>query len=167
MKKIHVFLLAGALAVIGFTARGVMAEDLVVADGKNVSIDYTLTVDGKVVDTSEGKAPLQYTQGQKKIIPGLEKQLAGMKVGEEKDVVVPPEEGYGKVDPKGLQEVQKSQMPKDLKLEPGASMEMHDATGHVFPCRIKEVKDQTIVVDFNHPLTGKELKFHVKVVDIK
>ena len=145
----------------------VLAEGVVVSDGKTVTFDYTLSVDGAVVESSEGKKPLEYVHGQGKIIPGLEKALAGLKVGEEKKIVVPAEQAYGQIDLKAVQEVEKSQIPADIKLTVGAMLEMSDASGHAFPAKVKEIKDKTVVMDFNHPLAGKELTFQVKIVDIK
>ena len=145
----------------------VLAENVVVANGKTVSFDYTLTVDGAVVESSQGKKPLQYVHGQGKIIPGLEKQLAGLKVGDEKKIVVPVDQAYGQINPKAVQEVQKSSIPADIKLTVGTMLQMSDPSGNNFPAKVKEIKDKTVVMDFNHPLAGKELTFQVKIVDIK
>ena len=145
----------------------VCAEDVVVAKGKTVTFDYTLTVDGTVVDSSQGKKPLEYVHGEGKLIPGLEKALEGLKVGEEKKVVVPPDQGYGQIDPKAVQEVDKSLMPKDPPVAVGMMMEMTDPNGNTFPAKVKEIKDKTVMMDFNHPLAGKELIFQIKIVSIK
>ena len=167
MKRIF---MVAALALVFLLKTGVsslMAADVVVADGKTVSFDYTLTVDGAVVDNSQGKKPLQYVQGQKKIILGLEKQLAGLKIGDQKKIVVSPEEAYGKVDPKAVQEVDRALIPKDTPLTVGTILEATDPSGHAFPAKITEIKDKTVMLDLNHPLAGKELTFDVKIVDIK
>ena len=156
------FLLASAMSV-----SVVFAEDIVVTNGKTVTFDYTLSVDGVVVETSQGKKPLQYVHGQGKIIPGLEKQLAGLKVGDEKKIVVPVDQAYGPIDPKAIQEVEKSQIPADIKLAVGTMLEMSDPSGNTFPAKVKEIKDKTVIMDFNHPLAGKELTFQIKIVDIK
>ena len=144
-----------------------MAEDVVVAEGKTVSFDYTLTVERKVVDSSQGKKPLEYVQGKGQIIPGLEKQLAGLKVGDEKTVDVKPEEGYGMYDASGVKEVEKNLIPSDIPLTVGTLLEMQDPSGHVFPAKVTEIKDKTVMLDFNHPWAGKELSFQIKIVDVK
>ena len=167
MKRV---LIALSVALIFLSRTGssvVMAADVAVADGKTVSFDYILTVDGAVVESSQGKKPLQYVHGQKKIIPGLEKQLAGLKIGDEKKIVVPAEEAYGKVDPKAVQEVDRSLIPKDIPLTVGTILESTDPSGHTFPAKVKEIKEKTVLLDFNHPLAGKELTFQVKIEDIK
>ena len=148
-------------------AQAAPGGEQVIADGKTISFDYTLTVDGKEVDSSAGKQPLEYVQGEGKIIPGLEKAIIGMKIGEEKEVKVSPEEAYGMPDEKGIQEIQKSLIPSDIELAPGTVLEMSDASGNVFPATVKEIKDQTVILDFNHPLAGKELNFKIKIVSIK
>lgn len=165
MRRI-LFLLTVA-AIIGVNAMCAFAADAVVEKGKKVSFDYTLTVDNAVVDTSAGKAPLEFTQGDGMIIPGLAKQLEGMKVGEEKSVTVTPEEGYGPVDPKAIQEVPLKNFPAELKLVPGMPLQAKDKEGHVIAMRVKEVKKDTALMDFNHPLAGKTLNFKIKIVSIK
>src|SRR5215510_14809483 len=98
--------LVGAAALIIIASTGAFAaeksqETNVVKDGTVVSLEYTLSgEDGKTIESNKGKEPLKYPQGSHQIVPGLEKELAGMKMGEEKRVKVMPEEGYGPVDPK-------------------------------------------------------------------
>ncbi len=168
MRRWFIALLFGLVFLASnITVSVVLAEDVVVANGKTVTFDYTLTVDGAVVESSQGKKPLQYVHGQGKIIPGLEKQLAGLKVGGEKKIVVKPEEAYGQIDPKAVKEVEKSQIPADIKLTVGTLLEMRDPNGNAFPAKVQEIKDKIVVMDFNHPLAGKELTFQVKIVDIK
>ncbi len=97
MKYIVVVLMIvlASVALTAHTAQG--GEGTMIAEGKTVLIDYTLTVDGQVIDTSEGKQPLKYVHGEGGIIPGLEKELEGLSVGEQKQVVVAPADGYGEV----------------------------------------------------------------------
>jgi FKBP-type peptidyl-prolyl cis-trans isomerase SlyD len=140
---------------------------MTIQKGSQVSFDYTLTVDGDVIDTSKGKEPLQYTHGEGKIIRGLAKQLEGMKVGDEKRVVVEPQEGYGQVNPAAFQEVPKSRLSSDLKPETGMHLQVKDQTGNTALVKITEVKEDVIVVDLNHPLAGKTLTFDVKIVSIE
>ena len=142
-------------------------DDRVVKDGMLVSLDYTVkTPDGKLIETSKGSRPLQYIHGKKMMIPGLEKELTGMKVGAEKHVTVKPEEGYGKLNPKAVQEVPKEKVPPNaLKL--GAVLVGTDKNGSPMPMTVREIKEKTVVMDLNHPLAGKTLVFDVKVVDIQ
>ena len=135
--------------------------------GSQVAFDYTLTVDGKVVDSSQGKGPMTYTQGSGQIIPGLDKGMLGLKAGDEKSVVVKPEDGYGMPNPAGIREVPIAQLPKESKPEVGMVLTAQSQTGQTFPAKIIEVKKDSVMVDMNHPLAGKTLFFKIKVVSIK
>jgi len=137
-----------------------------VASGYKVSLEYTLSDDkGEQIQTNKGEAPLVYTQGQHEILPGLEKALEGMHVGEEKDVKLPPEEAYGPVQKEAFQEVPKSSIPAEAH-KVGTPLRAQSPDGKTLVARVSEVKDKTIVVDLNHPLAGKTLAFHVKVLDV-
>jgi FKBP-type peptidyl-prolyl cis-trans isomerase SlyD len=132
-----------------------------------ISLEYTLkSPDGKVLETSKGREPLKYIHGQKMMIPGLEKELTGMKVGGEKNVTVKPEDGYGKVNPNAVQEVPKEKIPENA-LKVGAVLAARSPEGMVVPMTVKQIKDKTVVMDMNHPMAGKTLVFDVKVVDIQ
>jgi FKBP-type peptidyl-prolyl cis-trans isomerase 2 len=159
----------GMMAVCGMLLSPSVArcQEAVVAKGKQVKLDYTLTVDNEMVETTKGKEPLTYDAGQGMLIVGLEKQLEGMKAGEEKKVVVSPEEGYGVVDPKLVREFEKSKFPADMAPVKGMVVEMQDPQGQPYPATISEVKDTMVMLDFNHPLAGKTLTFDVKIVSIE
>jgi len=142
-------------------------NDRVVKDGMEVSLDYTLkTPDGKTLETSKGREPLRYIHGNKMMIPGLEKELTGMKVGGEKHVTVKPEDGYGKVNPNAFKEFPKEKIPPDA-LKVGAVLAARSPEGMVVPMTVREIKEKTVVMDLNHPMAGKTLVFDVKVVDIQ
>ena len=136
-----------------------------VSNGKVISLEYTLKLDdNQVVDTNVGKAPFTYTQGAHQIIRGIENAVEGMMVGEAKHVVVPPEDGYGSKDLTAVQEVPKTNVPEGIKV--GAQLEGKDARGKAVRPIVKAIKDDTVVLDWNHPLAGKTLLFDVKVVDV-
>ena len=165
--------LVALVATIGFASPQfiVSAEkaknDRVVKEGMLVSFDYTLKgADGKVIETSKGKEPLKYIHGQKMMIPGLEKELNGMKVGGEKHVTVKPEDAYGPINKNAFQEVAKEKLPPN-GLKVGAVLAAKSAEGQVVPMRVHEIKEKTVVMDMNHPMAGKTLVFDVKIVDIQ
>src|SRR5262249_8449047 len=165
-------LFAGGLAALlamTLTLSASQAADTkqTVAEGENVAWEYTLTLDDKsVVESNVGKQPLTYTHGTQQIIPGLEKALEGLTVGDTKEVTVAPADGYGEKDPNALQEVQKKLIPPDA-LVVGARLQGKTPDGHMVYPRVAEIKDDTVVLDFNHPLAGKTLHFDVKILDIK
>ena len=149
------------------TAQSVTLEPgQVVQDGSIVSIEYTLTDDtGKVVDSNIDKEPLTYLHGSGQIVPGLERELTGMKLGDQKKIVVKPEDGY-RMNPDAFQEIPKDKLPPEAQ-KVGAMLATKGPQGETIAMRVHEVKDKTIVVDFNHPLAGKTLNFDVKVTDIR
>lgn len=137
------------------------------ADGKQVSLEYTLTLEDKSkVDSNVGKDPLIVTLGDHQIIPGLEKQLVGMKVGDNKRIEVAPEEGYGPVDPQRKQEVEKTKVPEDAR-KVGAKLTGQTPDGRPVFAQVTEVKENTLILDLNHPLAGKKLFFDVKMLKVE
>ncbi|MBN2043454.1 MAG: peptidylprolyl isomerase [Anaerolineales bacterium] len=137
-----------------------VASDLVVA------IEYKLTVDGEMIDSSDD-GPLEYLHGHSNIIYGLEKELTGMKIGESKKVEVSPEEGYGEVDPEAVLEVPRTEFPDDVPLEPGIELEITDDEGDMMFATIMEVGEENVLLDTNHPLAGQTLFFEVSVVGLR
>jgi FKBP-type peptidyl-prolyl cis-trans isomerase SlyD len=143
-----------------------MSEDTVVS-GQVVSMEYTLWVDGEALDTSDGQGPLQFLAGQENIIPGLENEMLGMKIGDEKEVTVAPADGYGEYDEEAYLEVPRKEFPADMELEEGLELSVSDDEGNSRYARIESVEEDTVHLDFNHPLAGAELKFKVKVVALR
>ena len=148
-------------------AQSTKSDNKIVKDGSEVSLQYTLSgEDGKLIESNKGKEPLKYTHGQKQIIPGLEKGLAGMKVGDEKRVKVKPEDAYGPVNKEAFQEFPKEKIPPE-GLKVGAVLTARGPQGQALPVRVHQIKEKTVVLDLNHPMAGKTLVFDVKVLDIQ
>ena len=143
-----------------------MSKDTV-QNGMVVSMDYKLTVDGEVLDSSDDAGPLQFLAGHDNIVPGLEREMIGMKIGESKDVVVSPEDGYGEFDEEGFMDVPRSEFPDDMKIEEGIELNVTDEDGQNQYARVENITDETVRLDFNHPLAGAELHFNVKVVALR
>ncbi|MBR3632287.1 MAG: peptidylprolyl isomerase [Elusimicrobiaceae bacterium] len=133
--------------------------------GAKVKFDYTLTVDGKVQDTSAGRGPLEYTHGAGQIIKGLEEVLEQMNVGDKKTVKIAAEKAYGPVLEEAIKRVPKTAIMNADQLKIGDMVGASNA-GHTFRAIVKEISDQEITLDFNHPLAGKELTFEVEVKEI-
>lgn len=165
MRNIYVAFLTACLLVINLSS--VRGEPAMISEGKTVTFHYTLTVDGQKADSSEGKDPLEYVHGQHMIVEGLESQLTGLKAGDEKTVIVAAADGYGLEDPNLLIEVPKANLGPDIDPAVGMVLQMPTEAGRPIPGIITEVKDQSIIVNFNHPLAGKELTFAIKIVDVK
>lgn len=138
-----------------------------VQDGVVVSIEYTLHVDGELLDSSEGQGPLQFLTGYGNIVPGLENEMVGMKIGDSKDVVVQPVDGYGEFDEEAFMKVPKKDFPSEMPLEVGTELTVRDNEGHARYARIDGIENDFVTLNFNHPLAGDELHFHVKVVGLR
>jgi FKBP-type peptidyl-prolyl cis-trans isomerase SlyD len=135
--------------------------------GSVVSFEYTLLEDnGKVIESNQGQDPVTYTHGQQEIIPGLEKNFSEMEVNEEKSIRLQPEEAFGPVDPNRFQEVSKTEVPA-AGLKVGATLTARSSKGEDQVIHVREVKPETVILDFNHPLAGKTLDFKVKVLGIQ
>jgi FKBP-type peptidyl-prolyl cis-trans isomerase SlyD len=133
-----------------------------------VTIDYRLHLgDGKYIEESDHDDPLVYLHGYEEIVPGLEKALEGKKAGDQVKATVSPEDGYGEYDPDNVEEVPREEFPADLELEAGGIVTATDEEGDDVEFTVKELKDKTVVVDFNHSLAGKTLHFEVTVREVR
>jgi FKBP-type peptidyl-prolyl cis-trans isomerase SlyD len=138
-----------------------------VQNNKVVSMEYTLHVDNEEIDSSKDQDPLQFLVGHGNIISGLEREMIGMKVGESKDVVIAPADGYGEYDENAFMDVPRGAFPTDMPVEEGAELTVRDDAGQARYARIDAVDGDTITLNFNHPLAGDELHFNIKVVDLR
>ena len=160
-------LVFGIILAATVSASAEKGASQIIEKGRTVTFNYTLTVDGKVVDSSQGHPPLQYKHGDGKIIPGLSRQLEGLHVGDEKDIVVAPDEAYGKSDSRAFQEVPKTNLPKNMDLKIGTHLQAKNQNGSILVVTVAEVKKDTVVLNFNPPLADKELHFHVKILGVQ
>lgn len=138
----------------------------VIEHGATVRIEYTLRDEaGTILDTSRGREPLTYVHGQHQIIPGLERELEGLQAGDARQVTVPPEDAYGPRDPGAVAEVPRAVVPPDA-LVPGVELLARGPDGSSRVVRIAEVREDTVLLDLNHPLAGKTLVFDIRVVEV-
>ncbi len=158
-----------------------------IAENIVVTLAYELTVDGKVIDSSEDGEPIVFLQGAGQVIPGLEKALVGMKSGESKKVVISAADGYGEKDEDAVVEVPREEFPSDFPLAIGLEISVQtneesdddevdevddededfEDEDDMMEAVITAFNDETVTLDFNHPLAGKELTFDVTVVDLR
>jgi len=141
--------------------------DLKVEKDLVISMDYELKVENSVIDYSEEGDPIIFLQGHGNIIPGLEKAIQGMKIGDSKEVFVKAAEAYGEFDPENFTEVPRTEFPEEIPLEIGTEIGVNDENGEELSAYIEEVDVDKITLNFNHPLAGKDLEFKVKIVDIR
>ena len=138
-----------------------------VKSGDKVRIHYTGTLnDGTVFDSSQGRDPLEFTVGSGEIIPGLDKALPGMAVGDKKSVPVPAEDAYGPRNPEGIADIPREQIPADIPLEEGIQLQMRTPEGQQLPVTVTKIPDETVTLDANHRLAGEDLTFDIELVQI-
>jgi len=142
-----------------------MADDIPIGNGRTVKMHYTLKVEGEVLDSSEGIEPLVYIHGEGEILPALEDLLAGMKAGEEKSVTLSQEQGYGPVDPEAFVEISVEKLPEGSAV-PGTVLTVTGSDGQGLRAVVHEIREGGAVLDFNHPLAGKELSFEVQIIEV-
>ena len=138
-----------------------------ITDGKTVIIDYTLSLkSGDVIETTRGEEPLTYIQGSGELIEGLEQAVAGMEKGGKKDIVLPVDRAFGRHDPDALLEIPKKELPPE-SLIPETVILADGPKGQTINGKVVEVKEETVLIDFNHPLAGQELYCAVHIVDVQ
>ena len=133
--------------------------------GKKVRFNYTLTVEGQIVDSSDASQPFEYEHGSSQIIPGLEIALEGLNIGDRKEVHIGPDDAYGPINPKAVVEIPKEQVG-DGNIEIGMVLSATSTEGKTLQGVVKKIQETAVTVDFNHPLAGKELFFQVEVIEI-
>jgi len=140
-----------------------------VKSGDTVSIHYKGTLgDGSTFDSSDGRDPLEFVVGSGQIIPGLDKAIPGMVVGDKKVVEIPCAEAYGEANPENRQAIPREQIPAEIPLEVGLTLQMQSPDGqHVMPVTVVELTEAEVTLDANHALAGKDLTFAIELISIK
>lgn len=138
-----------------------------VKDGDTVKVHYTGTLEnGEVFDTSENREPLEFTLGEGQLIPGFEKAVTGLAVGDSTTVDIPSKEAYGDVREDLIISVPKAQLPEDIEPQIGMQLQVNQPDGQPVPVRVTAIEDENLTLDANHPLAGKDLSFKIEVVDV-
>ena len=138
-----------------------------VKDGDTVKVHYKGTLeDGSVFDSSENREPLEFTLGQGQLIPGFEKAVVGMGVGDKTSVDIPSDEAYGEVRDDLIINVPKEQLPEDVEPQVGMQLQLNQPDGQPVPVRITDISEAELTLDANHPLAGKDLNFAIELVEV-
>ncbi|RJP22319.1 MAG: peptidylprolyl isomerase [Candidatus Abyssobacteria bacterium SURF_5] len=136
-------------------------------EGDKVRVHYTGKLDdGTVFDSSADREPLEFTIGEEQVIPGFEQAVIGMEPGETKTAAVSPDRAYGPYREEMIVEVDRSQFPDDLEPEVDQRLQMRRADGHSIVVRVADVSAESVLLDANHPLAGKDLIFDIELVEI-
>ena len=138
-----------------------------IKEGDTVSVHYTGTLTtGEVFDSSKNREPLTFTLGQGQLIAGFEKAVIGLSEGDSTTANIPSKEAYGEVNPEMIVDVPKNQLPTEIEAKVGMHLQLNQPNGQAIPVQITEVKEETITIDANHPLAGKDLNFDIEIVEI-
>lgn len=138
-----------------------------IQDNMVVTLDYSLVVDDEIMENTDEGEPIEFIQGIGQIIPGLESALYGMKVGEKKTVVIEPDEAYGDYDPESLEIAKKEEFSEEIPLDVGTFLDLRDDEENVLSAQIIEEDEDTVTLDFNHPLAGKTLTFEITLSGLR
>ncbi len=140
---------------------------MMIKNGSIVSIHYELKNEaGEVISASAEKEPLVFQHGTGAIIPGLEKELTGRKAGDEFVAVIPPEEGYGEINPCLYAVLKREAFSGIEEIKPGMQFQTQDENGNSQTIRVMVVENDEVTVDRNHPLAGRTLFFDVRIVSV-
>lgn len=143
-------------------------RELAIGPGTKITLHFALQLDnGDMVDSNFERAPATFTVGDGNLLPGFEKALFGMLEGEHKTVVIKPEDGFGQRNPNNIQEIARSQFSPDLELSEGLMLSFADAQKTELPGVVQSYDDDVVVVDFNHPLAGRDILFEVAILKIE
>jgi peptidylprolyl isomerase len=140
---------------------------MTVKTGDKVGVHYTGWLEnGQKFDSSlDSGETFKFQVGQGMVIKGFDEAVIGMEIGEKKKFDVSPEDGYGQKDDKHVFEVEKKMFPEGADIKPGIMFEMHSNEGHAIPVIVVEVKDDTVTLDANHPLSGQKLTFEIELIE--
>lgn len=143
-------------------------RELAIGPGTKITLHFALQLDnGDMVDSNFERDPATFTVGDGNLLPGFEKALFGMLEGEHKTLVIKPEDGFGQRNPNNIQEIARSQFSPDLELSEGLMLSFADAQKTELPGVVQRYDDDVVIVDFNHPLAGREILFEVAILKIE
>ncbi|GAB3508841.1 peptidylprolyl isomerase [Spirosoma knui] len=137
--------------------------------GDTVQVHYTGTLtDGTVFDSSAGRTPLEFTVGSGQVIKGFDEGVEGMNQGEKKTINIPVDDAYGPANEEMVFTLNRSEIPDDIPLEMGMTLNMHeDGNPRPIPVIVRDLTDTSVTLDANHPLAGQDLIFEVELVGVK
>ncbi|WP_347331147.1 FKBP-type peptidyl-prolyl cis-trans isomerase [Marinimicrobium locisalis] len=145
-----------------------MTEQLPIGPGTTVTLHFALRLeDGEEIDSTYGKDPAVFTVGDGNLLPGFEQALFGLKPGDEQVLTIAPEDGFGQHNPSNIQEIPRDQFGDDIELEEGLMLSFADAKKAELPGVVSEFDDEKVVIDFNHPLAGRDILFDVAILNVE
>jgi peptidylprolyl isomerase len=156
------------VAIVLFILVGQGANEIGIKEGDAVTLHYTGTLsDGSVFDTSMDKDPLVFVVGNRQLLPAFEKAVKGLKIGDKETIELSSDEAYGQRNESLTAEYPLENVPSDMEIAIGGKLFMQSPDGNVGIAVIKEIGEENLVLDLNHPLAGEDLKFEIEIIDVK
>ena len=141
---------------------------LSIGEGTQVTLHFALRLkDGEIVDSTFETEPAQFTVGDGNLLKDFEQALFGLTPGAKQTFWMSPEQSFGQVNPNNIQRFDRSQFDQTIELEPGLVLSFADAQNAELPGVIADFDDESVTVDFNHPLAGKEIEFEVEIISVE
>lgn len=145
-----------------------MVTDVVVSEGTVVTLHFSITLpSGELVDSTFDGEPATFTVGDGNLLAGFEEVVMGLVAGNRETFTIAPEKGFGQHNPSNLQTIKRDQFGDDIALEKGLVLSFADAQNTELPGVVSEFNDAEVVVDFNHPLAGKDVLFEVQIIKVE
>jgi len=142
-------------------------NDLTIGPGTQVTLNFSVELeDGHIIDSNFDSEPVSFTVGDGSLLKGFEEAIFGLKSGDEGVYDISPEKGFGQHNPSNIQSVPRDQFPKGIELEEGLLLSFADAQSNELPGMVAEFDDETVSIDFNHPLAGRNICFRVRIVSV-
>jgi FKBP-type peptidyl-prolyl cis-trans isomerase SlpA len=143
-------------------------RELTVGPGTKVTLHFSLTLaNGDVIDSNFERDPATFTVGDGSLLVGFEKAIFGMQEGDRDTFLIKPEEGFGQRNPNNIQEIARDQFGEDIELSEGLMLSFADAQKTELPGVVQRFDDERVIVDFNHPLAGRDILFDVAILRIE
>jgi FKBP-type peptidyl-prolyl cis-trans isomerase SlyD len=141
---------------------------MAIGQNKVVTMNFILKDEnGKTIQATNNMEPFQFLSGNQQILPRLEEEIDNMIIGSKKNVKITAREAYGEYKEEAIQQVSKNNFPKDIDLEVGMEFIANSPKGEQMPFVVKEIKNEEVTIDFNHPLAGKDLEFDIELLDVR
>ena len=141
---------------------------MAIGQNKVVSMNFTLKDEnGNIIQATNAMEPFQFLSGNQQILPRLEEEIENMLIGSKKNFKIPAKEAYGEYNEESVQELSKNNFPKDVNLEIGMEFIANSPKGEHMPFVVKEINNENVTIDFNHPLAGINLEFNIELLDVR
>ena len=150
------------------TVSGTPVSKIAVSEGTIVTLHFSITLKtGEVIDSTFDEEPATFTVGDGNLLPGFEEVVMGLSAGSKEIFTISPEKGFGQHNPSNLQTIKRDQFSADITLEKGLVLSFADAQKAELPGVVAEFTDEEVIVDFNHPLAGKDVLFTVNIINVE